>query len=89
MESCHDNITVILGIRNSCQVKQRAYAWSRTSILTVLTVNNKPQCHLKSSRTEELSLKTRTKNNYSTIEHLLHSIVMVIADTCPSQKKSI
>lgn len=25
MESCYDNITVILGIRNSCQVKQRAH----------------------------------------------------------------
>lgn len=70
MESCHDNTTVILGIGNSCQVKQRANAWSRTSLLTVLTANNKPQCNLKSSRSGELSLKTRMKINYNTIEHL-------------------
>lgn len=70
MESCHDNTTVILGIKKSCQIKQRAYAWSRTSFLTVLTANNKPQCHFKSSRTGELSLKTRMKINDSTIEHL-------------------
>lgn len=41
MESCYDDITVILGIRNSCQVKQRARMVKNNSFITVLTSNNK------------------------------------------------
>lgn len=45
MESCHDNTTVILGIRNSCQVKQRACMVKNNGFITVLTAKNKTQCH--------------------------------------------
>lgn len=45
MESCHDNTIIILGIRNSCQVKQRAGMVKNNDFITVLTANNKTQCH--------------------------------------------
>lgn len=45
MESCYDNTTVILGIRNSRQVKQRACMVKNNGFITVLTANNKIQCH--------------------------------------------
>lgn len=67
MESCHDNITVILGIRNSCQVKQRACIVKNNSFITALTANNKTQCHFRSFITEKLilMLKIWMKTNYS------------------------
>lgn len=52
MESCYDNTGVILSIRNSCQVKQRA--WSRTIVLIVLIANPKPQLYLENLGATEL-----------------------------------
>lgn len=83
MESCYDNITVILGIRNSCQVKQRAHMVKNNSS----DIQQSPFFKFQNNRMLSLIFKILMKIKITvTGQYRQLSILMVTSDNCQSER---